>query len=118
MTKDKNIDYLNITGDIPVDIPKGIFVSLTRETPLKIYQLGFQPAKSIPEIPRWFLQKHITSSSSSILEPFAGSGTTIIESLKNKLQIYWLDYHPLSRLICRVKTTEFSSDEIHWKGCN
>lgn len=111
MTQEANPDYLNVAGDIPTDIPEGMFVSVSRETPLKIYQLGFQPAKSIPEIPRWFIRKY-TTQSSSILEPFAGSGTTIIESIKNNLQIYWLDYHPLSRLICRVKTAEFSSTEI------
>lgn len=26
--------------------------------------------------------------------------------------VYWLDYHPLSKLICRVKTTRFLPDEI------
>lgn len=111
MIKDVNLGYLNVNGDIPTDIAEGMFISVNRETPLKIYQLGFQPAKSIPEIPRWFIQKY-TTSSSSILEPFAGSGTTIIESLKNNLQISWLDYHPLSRLICRVKTGEFSINKI------
>jgi hypothetical protein len=112
MTKDNNLNYTYVDGDIPLDIPEGVFISITRETPLKIYQLGFQPAKSIPEIPRWFIQRY-TASSSYVLEPFAGSGTTIIESIKNDLPIYWLDYHPLSRLICRVKTNEYSSDEIH-----
>lgn len=111
MSDNPKLDYFNIEGDIPTEISEGEFISVNRETPLKIYQLGFQPAKSIPEIPRWFLQKY-TKTSSTILEPFAGSGTTIIESLKNNRQIFWLDYHPLSRLICRVKTTEFIIDEI------
>jgi hypothetical protein len=44
-----------------------------------------------------------------MLEPFAGLGTTIIESLIYGAFVYWLDYNPLSHLICRVRTSEISS---------
>jgi len=108
---EEQISYLNIDGDIPIDLPEGIFISLNRKPPFKIYALGFQPAKAIPEIPRWFLQKY-ASLPFTVLEPFAGSGTTIIESLIHGTSAYWLDYHPLSRLICRVKTTRFLLDEV------
>ncbi|MGK7921177.1 MAG: hypothetical protein AB4080_14330 [Trichodesmium sp.] len=103
--------YLHIDGDIPQYLKKGTLISLQRSTPIKIYNLGFQPAKSIPEIPRWFLQKY-ASLPFKILEPFAGAGTTIIESIKSGISINWLDYHPLSRLICQVKTTIFSVKEV------
>lgn len=108
----KSPSYLHIEGDIPVDLPNGSFISITRTTPLKIYSLGFQPAKSIPEIPRWFLQKYGTHKPFTVLEPFAGAGTTLIESLRQQATVYWLDYHPLSRLICRVKTTQFSPGDL------
>ncbi len=104
-------DYLQVNGDIPVDLADGAFVSVNRETPPKIYQLGFQPARSIPEIPRWFLRKY-ADASFQILDPFAGAGTTIIEGLRAGVSVFWLDYHPLSRLICQVKTADFSSSEI------
>jgi hypothetical protein len=110
-TEQKSTSYLNISGDIPLDIAEGTLISVARNQPLRIYSLGFQPAKSIPEIPRWFLQKYLKSSS-TILEPFAGSGTSIIEALKHRSEVYWLDYHPLSRLICSVKTTCFSTSEV------
>ncbi len=103
--------YLHIDGDIPQDLQKGTLISLERGTPMKIYMLGFQPAKSIPEIPRWFLQKY-TSIPFKILEPFAGAGTTIIESIKNGISVDWLDYHPLSRLICQIKTSIFPIGEV------
>ena len=110
--QEKSPSYLPIEGDIPVDLPNGSFISITRQTPLKIYSLGFQPAKSIPEIPRWVLQKYGTNKPFTVLEPFAGSGTTLIESLRQQASVYWLDYHPLSRLICRVKTTQFSPGDL------
>lgn len=107
----KQASYIHIEGDIPLDINEGTFISVARKPPLKIYSLGFQPAKSIPEIPRWFLQKYV-SLPMTVLDPFAGSGTTITESLKYGASAYWLDYHPLSRLICRVKTAIFSPEEV------
>ncbi|AFY47016.1 hypothetical protein Nos7524_1123 [Nostoc sp. PCC 7524] len=103
--------YIHIKYDIPVELPNGTYISLERDTPLKVYSLGFQPAKTIPEIPSWFLQKY-TSPGSVILEPFAGSGTSLIEGLKFKRNIIWLDNNPLSQLICRVKTTRLPLIDI------
>ncbi|NER35744.1 MAG: site-specific DNA-methyltransferase [Oscillatoria sp. SIO1A7] len=105
------IAYRHIQGDIPLDLADGTFISITRNPALRIYALGFQPAKSIPEIPRWFLHKY-AGEPKVVLDPFAGSGTTIIEALQQNCPAYWLDYHPLSRLICRVKTTEISPEEV------
>ncbi len=109
--KPKQISYQHLQGDIPTEIENDTFISVTRNKPLKIYSLGFQPAKSIPEITRWFLDKY-AKDSMTILDPFAGSGTTIIESLKHDCSVYWLDYQPLSRLICQVKTTEFCASDV------
>lgn len=103
--------YLHLEGHIPVDLPEGTFVSINRKQPLKIHSLGFQPAKSIPEIPHWFLNKY-GSSQFTVLEPFAGSGTTIIESIVYGASVYWLDYNPLSRLICQVKTNNFDYNKV------
>ena len=103
--------YMRVDGDIPTDLPEGAFISVIRRPPPRIYSIGFQPAKSIPEIPRWFLRKY-GATSPIVLEPFAGSGTTIIEALRYGASVYWLDYQPLSRLICQVKTMRFHPDEI------
>ncbi len=101
----KQSKYLRVEGEIPTDLPQNSYISIQRKTPLKIYSLGFQPAKFIPEIPRWFLNKY-GSLPYTVLEPFSGSGTTLIESLLYGASVFWLDYQPLSRLICQVKTTE------------
>ncbi|TAF07812.1 MAG: DNA methylase [Nostocales cyanobacterium] len=103
--------YIEIKYNIPIDLPNGSYISLHRNSPLKVYSLGFQPAKTIPEIPAWFLQKY-TSQSSVILEPFAGSGTSIIEALKVGRKVFWSDNNPLSQLICRVKTTRLPLIDI------
>lgn len=100
-------NVIKLEGEIPTYITNGGFISIDRNPPLKVYGLGFQPAKSIPEIPRWFLKKYL-SKDSVVLDPFAGSGTTIIEALMFGASIYWVDYNPLSQLICKVKTTNFT----------
>jgi DNA modification methylase len=104
--------YLHLEDCIPSDLPNGTFISLTRARPLKIHSVGFQPAKTIPEIVKWFLRKY-TSASEWILDPFAGSGTTIIESLTAKRNIVWTDYQPLSQLICRLKTNRYEPLEVY-----
>ena len=103
--------YLHIEGDVPIDLPHNSYISISRASPPGIYSLGFQPAKTIPEIPRWFLRKYALQTY-DVFDPFAGSGTTIIETLKYGASSIWLDYHPLSRLMCRVRTDHFSPTEI------
>ncbi|MDB9316038.1 hypothetical protein PN462_23205 [Spirulina sp. CS-785/01] len=107
--------YYSIQGNIPLNIPNNSLLSIQRETPLKIYSIGFQPAKSIPEIPRWFLQKY-GSSQFTVLEPFAGSGTTLLECLQFGATVHWTDYNPLSRLICHVKTQNVDIFELYRVG--
>lgn len=99
-------DYLSVEGEIPLDLKSGSFISVNRSPALKIYLLGFQPAKSIPEIARWVLNKYC-SRDAAVLDPFCGSGTTLIEALRCGMSVWWLDYNPLSRLICQAKTQAF-----------
>ncbi|MGL4498528.1 MAG: DNA methyltransferase, partial [Planktothrix sp.] len=103
--------YEHIAGEIPCNLESEKFITVQRKPPLKIYSLGFQPAKFIPEIPRWFLKKY-TSPSFTVLDPFCGSGTTLLEAIQQQISGYWVDYHPLSRLICQVKTTVFSPLDV------
>ena len=103
--------YSHIAGEIPCNLESEKFITVQRKPPLKIYSLGFQPAKFIPEIPRWFLKKY-ASPSFTVLDPFCGSGTTLLEAIQQQISGYWLDYHPLSRLICQVKTTVFSPLDV------
>lgn len=105
------MNYRECKGSIPIDIKNDEYISIERNTPLKMYGVGFQPAKCIPEIPEWFFQKYIAKGKNKvILEPFAGSGTTIIEALKNKNTVYWVDNNPLSRLICKCKSMQMDTN--------
>lgn len=99
------MEYRVCKGTIPVDIKNDEYISIERDTPVKMYGIGFQAAKCIPEIPEWFCKKYLPQDwNCKILEPFTGSGTTILEGIKNKNTVYWIDNNPLSRLISECKS--------------
>jgi len=62
------------------------------------------PAKFIPQIPRFCLES-FSDEGDDVLDPFMGSGTTLLESYILGRNSYGIDIHPLARLIAKVKTT-------------
>jgi DNA modification methylase len=62
------------------------------------------PAKFIPQIPRYCIESH-SRIGDVVLDPFMGSGTTLLESYIAGRTSYGIDIHPLARLIAKVKTT-------------
>ena len=71
------------------------------------------PAKLLMHIPYFFLNNSIFSKPSSfVLDPFAGSGTVLLESVVAGRNSYGADANPLARLISEVKTTKYSSEEL------
>lgn len=68
------------------------------------------PAKLIAHIPFFFLNNDVFSKKDDIvLDPFAGSGTVLLESLLAERNCIGSDSNPLARLISKVKTTKLSS---------
>jgi len=63
------------------------------------------PAKFIPQIPRNLIKLFHPGDSSVVLDPFCGSGTTLVESIDLGLNAWGIDVNPLACLIARVKTT-------------
>jgi len=72
------------------------------------------PCKFIPHIPRWFLKKYsgIETNKYGVLDPFVGSGTTLVESSLLNLPSYGIDVDPFSCLLSKVKTSRFTNKEI------
>lgn len=69
------------------------------------HQLHWYPAKLFYRIPIDILEALALPSGSTVLDPFCGSGTVLVESrLRNHVAI-GLDINPLSRLVSKVKTT-------------
>lgn len=62
------------------------------------------PSKYIPQIPRWAILE-FSKKGDIILDPFIGSGTTLIESILNERNGLGFDVNPVAVLISKVKTT-------------
>lgn len=64
------------------------------------------PAKLLVHIPYFFLSNSILSApGSTVLDPFCGSGTVLLETLLAGRRAIGADVNPLARLISKVKTS-------------
>lgn len=68
------------------------------------------PARFIPQIPRFFIEKYTPSI---VMDPFGGSGTTAVEAKLHKCLPIHVDIMPVSFALCRVKTHEYTIREFH-----
>lgn len=62
------------------------------------------PAKFIGEIPRAFIQSLAIPPGTVVLDPFCGSGTTLVEAQRAGLAAIGIDLNPIACLISKVKT--------------
>ncbi len=69
-----------------------------------IEELHPYPAKFISEIPRTLINALPPSKGTAILDPFCGSGTTLVESQRLGIPCIGVDLNPIACLISRAKT--------------
>ena len=72
------------------------------------HHLHKYPAKLLPYIPIFFFSSEICKPTETVMDPFAGSGTVLLESLThpyNERNCIGVEINPLGRLIAKVKTT-------------
>ncbi len=67
------------------------------------------PAKFPPQLPRVFIEQ-LTGPGDVVLDPMAGSGTTIVEALLGQRNSIALDIDPLALRVVRAKTTTVNSE--------
>lgn len=72
-------------------------------------------AKFPPQIPRLFIAE-LSQSGDSILDPMAGSGTTIVEAALLRREAFGFDIDPLALRLCRVKTTFLNARHLEKTG--
>lgn len=68
------------------------------------------PAKFIGDIPRSFIEHLPIPKETRVLDPFCGSGTTLVEAQRAGLSTVGIDLNPIACLLARVKTTPLPSD--------
>ncbi|WP_088458758.1 DNA adenine methylase, partial [Acinetobacter soli] len=93
----------------------------------KIYSNGLShdihtyPGRLYPHLAKFFCKAlYQEESTNKFLDPFVGSGTTIVEATVEGYEASYCDINPLARLLTKVKTTQLRKDEIayYWEKLN
>lgn len=106
--------YQIVKNTIPENIDFGTILSINTNSVTQ-YTHGFHkyPAKFIPQIPQWAINKYLKNKKDKlILEPFCGSGTTLVESALSGNYSIGIDIDPLSALISKAKTTKINVEKL------
>ncbi len=103
-----------VDGEIPIDLEvsdgqRFLFISYDQSR----YSHGIHkyPAKFFPELPRWLIKRY-SKQGDLVLDPFAGSATTNIESLLAKRNSVAIDVDPFAKYLAKVKTTPIEKSEL------
>jgi site-specific DNA-methyltransferase (cytosine-N4-specific) len=69
------------------------------------------PGKFIPQIPNFFIRQ-LSHEGDVVLDPFCGSGTTLVETKLLGRHSVGVDIHPLGVFMSKVKTTKIAEEEL------
>jgi len=70
------------------------------------------PAMMIPQIARRLIHEYKQKSTNLLLDPYCGSGTSLVESNMQGINAIGFDINPLAILLSKSKTTKFSIELI------
>jgi hypothetical protein len=83
---------------------------IKRRTSGTIHNFHPYPTRFTPEIPGTLIEL-FSAPGETILDPFCGSGTTLVEAIRQGRRGVGVDVSPLATLICRAKTTRLSAQD-------
>lgn len=100
---------------LPCDIREDAIYVINQPNPNSFtHNLFKYPCKFIPEIPRWAMRTFLDNSTvkKTVLDPFAGSGTTLLEASLEGYDSIGAEIDEIAKMIIRVKTTKLSKKEL------
>jgi site-specific DNA-methyltransferase (cytosine-N4-specific) len=77
-----------------------------------VHGLHSYPAKFIPQIPAEVISK-LTAHGDWVLDPFCGSGTSLVEAVMSGRNAIGIDANPLASLIAKVKVTPLTKLQLN-----
>jgi DNA modification methylase len=81
------------------------------DTQYALHNLHPYPAKFIPQIPRRAIERW-TREDDTILDPFCGSGTTLLECALTGRNSIGVDNNGVATLVCQAKTAKYSNRSL------
>jgi tRNA G10 N-methylase Trm11 len=104
-----------VVSTLPTNPDFGANFSFARLTREKVtyanHGLHKYPAKFIPQLPRWALEYDDETPARVVLDPFCGSGTTLVEVGLKGGKAIGVDISPLACIISRAKCAIMQLDE-------
>ncbi len=70
------------------------------------HKIHSYPAKLLPNLAKLLINSHLMPSGGKLLDPFCGTGTTLLEGVSVASRLYGADANPLARLITSVKLSK------------
>jgi DNA modification methylase len=99
----------------PVDLSDELAKYIGKQVSYATHGIHRYPAKFIPQIPRFCIEGY-SKEGDTVLDPFMGSGTTLLESFITGRHSLGVDIHPLARLIAKVKVTPVDPRRLEAMG--
>lgn len=97
-------------NQIPIEVSFRTLLPEIKNIDRYTHLIHSYPAKLLVHIPYFFLNNSFFSNKGdSILDPFNGSGTVLLESILANRNAYGADANPLARLIAEVKVTKLDT---------
>lgn len=75
-----------------------------------VHRLHPYLGKFIPQLVEWFLSRYFKPDD-IVLDPFMGSGTTLVQGNESQMHTIGIDISPFNCLIARVKTDEYDTQK-------
>ncbi len=91
------VSFRDLVGSLPAD-----------ESSHSLYPY---PARLVRHIPRFFLESGAIGRDATVVDPFCGSGTVLLEAALGGRQAYGIDSNPVAALIAEVKTTPLNAEK-------
>lgn len=99
----------------PRDLSGELGKYIGRQVSYATHGIHRYPAKFIPQVPRLCINRY-SDPGETVLDPFMGSGTTLLEAYMSGRHSYGIDIHPLARLIAKVKTTPVDPEVLRGRA--
>ncbi len=105
-------DYAAVTGtDAPLLERLALIRAASKDDKESLHGLHPWAAKFTPQLPREVIQAH-TNERHVVLDPFCGSGTTLLEAARLGRKSIGVDSNPIATLVSRAKTTALTTQEV------
>lgn len=110
MILDRVIPVLSFE-DIPISHDWAFSEAKRADTTYITHGYHRYPAKFIPQLARRLIEEH-SLEGNTVLDPFCGCGTTLVESVVTRRYSYGYDINPISILVSMVKVRYLDPDAL------